>query len=240
MSSFSEKPKFSTRYQYSYVPMLDVINDIDEYIIPELQEACKSLWERNIYTFMCSNRDDNGEAYICLELLSEENMEIFESLKSKHPKNYMLDGWRGNRVCILIKDVTLITIEEISSAFLNLVKDFKMQDVQKDFYVTKEAYLISNGAYDEIPNPNYKENVDSLLNFSSLEEVEKWLKQCREPQTIKVFNKNKMTKSFEEYVKENNDLDKTDLKLGRVYCEPYFLQRHLEYIELKKADIVGI
>ena len=228
------------KYQYSYVPMLYVINDIDEFIIPELQEACKSLWERNIYTFMCSNRYDNGAAYISLELMSEENMEIFESLKKEHPENYVLDGWRGNRVCIQIKDVTLMTLEEISSAFMKLVKDFKMQDVQKDFYLTKEDYLISNGAYDEIPNPNYKENNGLLPNFSSLEEVEKWFKQCGEPQTIKVFNKKKMTKSFEEYVKDNNDLDKTDLKLGRVYCEPYFLQRHLEFESLKKEDDLNV
>ena len=86
--------KRDTKYEYCYVSMPEVEANIDEYIIPELQEACKSLWKRNVFTFMCSNRNDGGSAYIILESLSPENKEIFEQLKKDHPEYFIFDNYR--------------------------------------------------------------------------------------------------------------------------------------------------
>lgn len=221
--SFKEETKRDAKYQYRHVSMTEVIANIDEYIISELQEACKSLWDRNIFTYMCSNREDDDEAYIVLEKLSPENTEIFEQLRKKHPENFTIDYWRYNRFCINIPDVTQMSEEEISSAFLKLSSYFVPQDVQNDFYLTKEDYLILYGCYKEVPNPNYVEDVDSVPIVATLEEIDKWFEKSGQPKTIKVFSKNKMTKSFEEYVKENGDEHCTDFNTGKVYRSPYFL-----------------
>ena len=238
--SFNGEKKLDTKYQYSYVPMIEVIKNIDEYIIPELQEACKLLWEKNIFTFMCSNRNDGGAAYIVLESLSAENIEIFKKLQTQYPEHFTLDSWRHNRFRLEISNTTKMSENKISSIFLKLANNFVEQDIQDDFYLTKEDYLLSCGCYDEVPNPNYVEDIGPMPMGTSLEELDKWLAKGREPKTIKVFSKSKMTKSFEEYIKENGDENRTDFETGNVYDSPYFLKRHLEYIELKNTDIVGV
>ena len=78
------------------------------------------------------------------------------------------------------------------------------------------------------------------MPMTNLEEVDKWFKQISCPKTKKVFNKNKMNKSFEEYVKENGDENRTDFETGKVYDSPYFLKKHLEYLNLKNEDIVSV
>ena len=83
------------RYNYTEVSMETVESDIDEYIIPELQEACKILWSKNIFTFMCSNREDQNMAYILYLTLSDENNKILESLKKKYPNNFTYSEFRG-------------------------------------------------------------------------------------------------------------------------------------------------
>lgn len=57
------------KYGYGKVDMLEVMNNIDEYIIPENREACKLLWSKNIFTIMCNNYD-NDESWITLSKLS--------------------------------------------------------------------------------------------------------------------------------------------------------------------------
>ena len=84
-----------TKYQYSHVSMSMVSKNIEEYIIPELQEACKQLWAKNIFTFMVSNRNDAGEAYIMVSTLSDENQKIFEDLMKGGTKGYCKDGYRA-------------------------------------------------------------------------------------------------------------------------------------------------
>ena len=61
-------------------------------------------------------------------------------------------------------------------------------------------------------------------------------KKCEIPETIKTFNKNKMTKSFEEYVRDNGDEDKLDATTGNVYQSKYFLKKHLDYLNSLKQE----
>ena len=76
--TFDSRPK-STRYQYSYIELEDVISNPDEYIIPECQPACRAAWNKNIETFMVSNYDDEN-LYVLFANLSFENQEIFKKL----------------------------------------------------------------------------------------------------------------------------------------------------------------
>ena len=230
------REKADTKYNHSNVYIIDVINNIDEYIIPELQEACKLLWDKNIFTFMCSNREDGGSAYIILGSLSDENTEIFKQLMKKYPENFTIDEWRHNYFRLQIPDVTKMSEKEISSAFVRLASNLVLQDIQKVYYINSEDYLIKCGCYDEVPNPDYVEVTEPMPTTPSLEALDEWFAKISCPKTIKVFDKNKMTKSFREYVCENGDENRTDFELKRVYEHPYFLKKHLEYVKAKEIE----
>ncbi len=230
------REKADTKYNHSNVYIIDVINNIDEYIIPELQEACKLLWGKNIFTFMCSNREDGGSAYIILGSLSDENTEIFKQLMKKYPENFTIDELRHNYFRLQIPDVTKMSEKEISSAFVRLASNLVLQDIQKVYYINSEDYLIKCGCYDEVPNPDYVEVTEPMPTTASLEVLDEWFAKINCPKTIKVFDKNKMTKSFREYVSENGDENRTDFELKRVYEHPYFLKKHLEYVKAKEIE----
>lgn len=189
---------------------------------------------------MVSNRNDGGSTYIYLSGdLLDKNKEIWNNLTKKYPNNFYKGTYR-KELRIQIADTTKMTEKEISDAFVKIANLFKVQDVNHNFYQTSEDYLIECGCYEEIPNPEYVEISSLMPTVGNLEEIDKWFKQISCPKTKKVFNKNKMNKSFEEYVKENGDENRTDFETGKVYESPYFLKRHLEYVELKNTDIVGV
>lgn len=239
-----EHQEFDRRYQYSDVPMPVVEANIEEYVIPELQEACKSLWAKNIFTFMCSNRNDGGSAYIILQDLSDENKAIWNKLQEKYPENFRYNVFR-NTNSIRIDDVSAMSEEEISAEFIKLCKHFVPQDVQSNCYKTAEDYLVYCGCYDETPNPKYKmPTFDSCtlgdIDINDLEVVRKAIMEYDAThdirETIKTFNKNKMTKSFEDYVRDNGDEDKLDRATGNVYQSAYFLKKHLDYVNSQKQE----
>lgn len=86
--------KSKNNFSYSYVPVHIVAQNIDEYIIPECQAACKGLWAKNLFTFMCSNRDEGDDKYILLGQLSTENEEIFKELMEQDPEHYFYSEYR--------------------------------------------------------------------------------------------------------------------------------------------------
>ncbi len=222
----------SQKYNYSYVGMEEVIKNPDEYIIPELQNACKKLWEMNIFTFMCSNRNDGGYSYIILEKLSDENQEIFNNLSKKYPKNFIFDHYRNAyRIdCFTEK----MSEKGIAKKFDFFIKDFKPQDVQDKFYITKEEFLISCGCFKEIPNPNYVENVGPMPTTLSLKDLDAWFAKADQPKTIKVFDESKVVKPIEQYLKEKG-VKTYDPETQRIYVSEFFLNRHLDYVAKTKA-----
>lgn len=84
-------------YQYSVVDMKVVYDDIDEYIIPENQRACKLLWSKNIFTKMCNNYD-NVDSWITISLFSEENKKLFDELALKDKRFGRTWGGIGFRI----------------------------------------------------------------------------------------------------------------------------------------------
>ena len=96
------KPK---KYEYSHVPMYEVENNPEEFIIPELLPACKFLWSKNIFTVMCSNRSDKDEFYIELDSLSETNAKIFKKLVKRYPQNFFWNDFGvSHRITISTND----------------------------------------------------------------------------------------------------------------------------------------
>ena len=82
IGNFGKKKEVEStpRYEYRATDVESVIQNAEEYIIPECLEACKTLWGKNIETVMCSNYNDNTDLYIDLldgDGLSDENRDIF-------------------------------------------------------------------------------------------------------------------------------------------------------------------
>ena len=85
----------NNNFSYSYINWHDVVKNIEEFIVPECQAACISLWARNIGTVMCSNREEFGDTtYILLSKLSEQNKRIIDELIKKGTPGFGYDSWR--------------------------------------------------------------------------------------------------------------------------------------------------
>ncbi len=159
------------RYQYSYEELEKVVSNIDEYIIPECQEACKMLWDKNIETFMVSNREDN-HLYVLILDLSDENMKIIEDNMKSNSDNYIYDNYRG---CygISVDGITSEDAKKLSS----LTSVFKMQDTIR--YKTSEEFLeeyrTTDGEYyfDEKTQRVFRKINPSLVNATLEEALEK-------------------------------------------------------------------
>lgn len=217
------KPK---KYNYTYVGMETVMQNPAEYIIPELLEACKMLWSMNIFTFMCSNREDYGHSYILLEKLSDENQAIFDEIRKKHPKNFIYSQYRK---CFGIDFYTEnLSEQEIVERFEKAINHFVPQDIQNTFYLTREQFLLDCGCYKEVPNPKYVENPGPMPMGTDLSTLDEWFEKCHQPKLIKEFDESKVIKPIEEYLKEKG-VTTYDPKTKRIYQSEFFLKRHLEF-----------
>lgn len=129
-----EGTKYSAQYQYMHVDTEHVIDNIEEYIIPECQQACRLLWSKNIETFMTSNYEDK-DLYISFGQLSNENQTIFNEM-SKNDKRYFFDEFR-HYYGIRSKGINEESVNNLNS----LTEVFLIQDVEKRRYKTADEFL---------------------------------------------------------------------------------------------------
>lgn len=134
MNKVSEAPKKDGRYQYPYVELEDVMANPEEYIISQCLPACRSLWDKNIETFMVSN-DDDEDLYVLLTHVSNENMAIFNQMKQQDPR-FIFDGYR-NTIGIAVKGNNESSMHELQG----LTEVFKVQDTLR--FQTAEDFLES-------------------------------------------------------------------------------------------------
>lgn len=146
----------STLYQYTYVDTAHVIRNPDEYIMPPCQKACKTLWDKNIETFMVSNLEDKGNIYVQLGKLSPENKQIFEQLMQKDNR-YRYNKYRETYE-VRVPGTTM----EAGEVLAELMTPLKAQDVMPNRYQTATEFL-------EKTNKNYS----SLTLEEALEQAGK-------------------------------------------------------------------
>lgn len=123
-----------TRYQYSYVELEKVMSNPTEYIIPQCLPACRSLWSKNIETFMVSNNDDN-DLYVLLTNVSPENMAVFREMQKQDPR-FIYDGYRST-IGIAVKGNDSNAMYELE----RLTEVFSVQDTMR--FKTAEDFLES-------------------------------------------------------------------------------------------------
>ncbi len=160
--------KFDTKYNYTDCDMEAVINNVDEYIIPECQSACYALWQKNIETFMVSNRDDTI-LYVLIRELSEKNKKIFDDM-SKNDKRYFFDEGRH------YDGIGVNGVDNSSSEELCRLTDvFEIQDVQETRYSTAEDFLEgykrTDGEWIVLEDGSAGHEVNSALENATFEEA---------------------------------------------------------------------
>jgi len=126
--------RYNTKYNYSYVELEEVISNPEEYIIPQCLPTCKTLWDKNIETFMVSNNEDKY-LYVLLANVSEQNEAKMEQLL-QNDKRFFFDDYRS-AYGIKVDGFD----EDAMRALLSLTQVFEMQDTKR--FMDIETYLNS-------------------------------------------------------------------------------------------------
>ncbi len=219
-------------YAYVSMPINEVMDNIEKYVIPENRKIIEYLWDKNILTTQTNNYD-NDFSWISLGELSEENNRIFWDIANT------VDGdelevpkfTTYKAISIPILPGTKDTFED----FKPLVDLLKYQDVQKDGYMTIEEFYINyTDCYKIIDNPhNIKEpqyeDYDSISLYSKA--YEEYLKLSTSK--IKVVDEEKIIKPLEEYLKDYNLLEYYDNEDGKIFYNKRLYDGHMKYKNTK-------
>ena len=223
-------------YKYSVIDIEYVMRDIDEYIIPENQAACKLLWSKNIFTIMSNNyENEHGDcdfSWIALGDLSEENQELFDRLVAE----------KDPRVAIFrTKKIIKLPTEprkgvDTFEAFKKIIDMFSYQDVQKQGYMTIEEFMIRytdcrkteiNPEHLKAIKPNFADYNGDVEAYARA--FDDYVRYESMPSEIVSFDETKMTKSYQEYVDETMFAGLFDPDLNRVYLNKMYYDAHMKY-----------
>lgn len=212
--------RFSANKRYkgaSHVTQDMVEIEPEKWIIKECIPACKILWSKNIFTFMCSDYVDY-DAWIELDLdvLSNENLEILEQIKLEY------ECFSYHQGCINIK-VTGMG-KKAQSELIKIANRFKMQDVPHKYAVISlEELLMSCGCFSLIKNPDYVSVEEQMAKM----DFENWRNVEFSEPTIRVFDSLKVVKPVEEYIADYGAVVSED---GTIYVDQFYYDKHLNYV----------
>lgn len=228
-----KEDKSKNNFMYTAVPTHIVAENIDEYIIPECQEACRALWDKNLFTFMCSNRDEGDRKYILLGQLSKENEEIFKQLMESDPEHYFFSEYRetygigayGSKV-------------ETAEILINLTEPFQMQDILEGYrsvnaFLRDECGICKLEVAEEVPSEPDPENYEDIEQY--LKELTRYAHDLDTSGVRIVFDETQMTKSAEEYLQEQGVMHLYDPERQIVYDDKFYRDAHLRYVEYMKT-----
>lgn len=132
----AEEHDHAARYNHMPTNMEHVVENAEEYIIPENLPACKSLWGKNIDTVQCSNYDDKDRLSIDLGQLSDENMSILQEMIEHGIPGYSIT------TNITSGQNTIAIAAKTPQGLQKLVESFVLQDVQEgEGYTDASQYL---------------------------------------------------------------------------------------------------
>lgn len=169
-------------------------------------DACQILWNNNIYTNDIISDEENITIY--LNKLSSKNALEFEIKSYTKPECFKNE----NNIYKIIINKQNKSDEQIKKELIEAVSNFKIQDVEGG-YLSKDNFLMKIcdcGKVDGIKE--YEPRVNLEINF----------------------DKNKMEKTFEEYLKEKKYENLYIKDEDRVYLDEYYLTGHKKYLESLK------
>lgn len=175
-----------------------------DYIEPVCINACQNLWDKNIYAL--GSIEINNDMYLILDKLSAENIKIFKEKYKKNSESYCLN--LGTEKFRAIKVANYKNIKNADKQFVKLVKDFKLQDIQRG-YLTEKTFL---------------------MNVCDCEKVE-GLKEYKKQDLQVVFDVKKMNKSFKAYLQDTEYKDFYVPKEHRIYLNEFFYNAHKNYLD---------
>lgn len=205
-----KKDNSKMNFNYPGISIEEVTTDPDEYIVPECLDACKSFWDKNIFTVSCSNRNEKKDAsgkvlkYIMINNLSDENLKIFNQLAKSNPLHYRsIVRYERNYYVIVISSTDSEQDRDLDSeAFLNLVLPFEMQDCLEGFVDIKDYYL---------------DNL--LLNYYPTDKS-----------SISISDQ-ELTAAVKKYLDASGKLNLLDLDRGVVYDSIFYKKAHQKYLD---------
>lgn len=209
----------------SRVKQEEVESNPRRWIIEECVPACEILWNKNIYTFMCSDSlDKNAWIELVLENLSEENLAILEEIKSE----YICYQYHKGCINISVNGMGKSAQDEL----IEVATRFKMQDVPKNEATIRiDDLFIASGCYKEVPNPKYRPLKEQLEEMT----LEDW-DAAVEPETLRVFDISKLNKPIKDYIEDYGGvLDEQ----GVIYRSQFHYDKHLKYLECMKEKEIN-
>ncbi len=232
----------SKKYNYVSTAIREVMNNIEEFVIPENREAIEYLWDKNILTTQTNNYN-NTTSFICIGDLSEENETIFWDAFNSRILNYdkrepvMGAVYGGKGIEIPVVPGSGNTFDY----FKPFIDRMVFQDVQKDGYMTVPEFfikytdcweMVSNPDYRLVPKPKMEEYENKDDYFKAYDQ---YISSQVPPRRIRVFAEEKMAKSLEDYLKEYGFSDCYDPEEQKIYYHPRLLEGHLRYKEYQQS-----
>lgn len=223
--------RYKTDKQYVGAPRVNqetVERNPEKYIIKECIPACKILWSKNIYTFMCSDQlDENAWIEFEIDTLSEENKEVLEELK----KEYKFVNYHEGCVYIAVNGKGKKALLEL----INIASRFRMQDVPKKYAtISIEEALMSLGYTNTIKNPEYIEDKDKFFEeHPEIKEYERFTFMYANQDMF--FTPNIKVLATERVPEDPNTcLEGTKFIVDeerKIYRNLYHYKKHLNYLE---------
>ena len=214
---------------YVAMPIEMVMERPTEFIIPENIKAIEYLWNLNILTKM-TNDYDNVYSWISFGVLSEENYQVLMrieemSTRNDYSKPGVLSGY-GTGIRIPVKPGTKDTFDD----FMELLKMFKPQDVQRDGYWTIDQFHSRfTGCVKIVDNPHKQyDNIEDY--FAACREFDRKYGN-NESLKIPVYDETQATKTLEEYLEEFGYAELYDPEEGRIYKNKRLFDSHMKYKE---------
>lgn len=183
-----------------------IVKEPIEYIEPVCIKVCENLKKKNIYVL--ASVKVKKDLYLILDKLSKENMKIFKEKYKENSDIYCSN--LGKEKYIGIKIANYLEQENLETHLEKLVKNFKMQDIQRG-YLTEKTFL---------------------MNICNCEKVE-GLTEYKKQDLQVVFDIKKMDRSFKEYLKDSGYEKFYIPEEHRIYLNEYYYNAHQNYINNK-------
>ena len=130
-----------TMYQYRPTSTEYVMENPEQFIIPECIECCKLLWSKGIDTYQCGNYEDPIENGFWIEIdtssLSDENKQLLNEISIGDSRVFFNEGLQGQHNYII--RVGRINNPNASKELCDIANNLLLQDTV--FYTTVEDLL---------------------------------------------------------------------------------------------------